>query len=117
MAKDRKRLVSLFDNMDESARGSLLDYAEFLHQRAQSGQSQAVPVKHEPLDHPRPQNENVINAIKRLRASYFMLNTDELLNETSSLMAQFMIQGRDRVAVIDDLEALFERYYRSYLDS
>jgi hypothetical protein len=117
MANNRKRLVTLYDGMDEAARASLLDFAEYLHQRCVSTSEQTVGAKHEPLDHPRPQNENVINAIKRLRASYFMLNTDPLLNETSALMAQFMIQGRDAVDVIDDLEAVFEKHYQSYLES
>jgi hypothetical protein len=117
MANDRKRLVSLFDEMDEAARVSLLDFAEYLYQRGRAAQQSVEPIKHEPLDHPRPRNENVINAIKRLRASYFMLNTDPLLNETSSLMAQFMLQGRDAEAVIDDLEAVFAKHYDSYLQS
>jgi hypothetical protein len=117
MANNRKRLVTLYDGMDDSARASLLDFAEYLHQRAVASDEKAAISRHEPLDHPRPQNENVINAIKRLRASYFMLNTDQLLNETSALMAQFMMQGRDAVAVIDDLEAVFAKHYQKYLQS
>ena len=115
MANDRKRLVRLYDGMDEQMRASLLDYAEFLSQRGQSDSTSGIDAKQQPLEHPRPDDENVINAIKRLRATYFMLNTDELLNETSALMAQFMIQGREAVAVIDDLEAVFDKHYQSYL--
>jgi hypothetical protein len=33
------------------------------------------------------------------------------LNETSVLMAQQMISGRDAVEVIDELEVLFRRHY------
>ena len=59
----------------------------------------------------------MVNAIKRLRASYFMLNADDLLNETSSLMAQFMIQGRAADDVIDELEQVFDSHYKKYLQS
>jgi len=45
------------------------------------------------------------------------LNTDVLLNETSSLMTQHIVQGRDAVEVIDDLETLFDQHYQNYLQS
>lgn len=44
-----------------------------------------------------------------------MLNADDLLNETSSLMAQFMVQGRAAEDVIDDLERVFAEHYQRYL--
>ena len=87
MASDRQRLVKLFDEMSQQHRQSLLDYASFLHQQSAA---QAPAEKLEPIAKPRPEKENVVNAIKRLRASYFMLDSDKLLNETSSLMAQFI---------------------------
>ena len=46
-----------------------------------------------------------------------MLDTDGLLNETSSLMTQFMLQGRDASEVIDDLEQLFKDHYDKYRES
>ena len=100
--------------MDEQRKKSLLDYAQYLQQLS-SSEAPEQQAKAEPLATPRPDKENVVNAIKRLRASYFMLNTDDLLNETSSLMAQFMIQGRAAEEVIDDLEKVFDSHYRKYL--
>ncbi len=115
MSKAKQRLSKLLEDMDPEQQQSLLDYAEFLlHKSSDTETSQA---KQQPLEQPRPQDENVVAAIKRLRASYFMLNTDDLLNETSTLMAQFMIKGREANAVIDDLENLFDNHYQKYLQS
>ena len=40
-----------------------------------------------------------------------MLDRAKLLNETSVLVSQHVIHGRDAREVIDDLEALFRRHY------
>jgi hypothetical protein len=119
MSKENKQLLKLLDKLSAEDKRSLLDFAEFLQQRSQSVESPASDFQHksEPILQPRPENENIINAIKRLRASYFMLNTDDLLNETSSLMTQHIVHGRLAVEVIDDLEVLFEDHYQKYLQS
>jgi hypothetical protein len=116
--KQQQRLTQLFEDLDSDSRTSLLDFAEFLHGKAHANSSiEQVEEKAEPLLQPRPQEETVINAIKRLKAGYFMLDTDPLLNETSALMTQFMLQGRSANEVIDDLEQLFEEHYRKYLET
>jgi len=113
----RQQLLGLFDALDSEARQSLLDFAGYLkHKQPAQAQPKDAP-KHQPLEHPRPADENVVNAIRRLRASYFMLDADGLLNEASTLMAQFMIQGRSASDVIDDLEQLFASHYQKYLGS
>ncbi len=118
MSNELQRLTRLLDGMSKENKRSLIDYAEFLKQRSVQGeQSLEPPQKLQPVDNPRPDKENIINAIKRLRATYFMLNTDGLLNETSSLMTQHIVHGRDAVEVIDDLEVLFEQHYQNYLQS
>lgn len=117
MSSERQRLVKIFDGMNEQQRNSLLDYAQFLNQQSPSGTEDTEQQKHAPLESTRPDKENVVNAIKRLRASYFMLNTDDLLNESSALMAQFMMQGRGAEEVIDDLEKVFENHYQKYLQT
>lgn len=94
-----------------------MDYAHYLDHLSSSDEQGKEEEKLQPLETSRPDKENVVNAIKRLRASYFMLNTDDLLNETSSLMAQFMIQGRAAEEVIDDLEKVFDDFYQKYLQS
>ena len=115
MGKQKQRLTRIINGLSEEQLRSLLDYAEFLQSREES-QPVDKSVKQEPLLQPRPEQENVVAAIKRLRAGYFMLNTDLLLNESSALMAQFMMQGREAKEVIDDLEALFQSHYQKYLN-
>ncbi len=118
MSNELQRLTRLLDGMSLEHKKSVLDYAEFLKQKSQQAPANLEPQKKlQPLKQARPDDENIINAIKRLRASYFMLNTDGLLNETSALMTQHIVQGRDAVEVIDDLEILFEQHFQSYLQS
>lgn len=113
-----KRLKEITDSLPDAEQKSLLDFAEFLLSRVSESSAETdEAVKQESIPQPVPENENVINAIKRMRATYPMLNTDMLLNETSSLMSQFMVQGRDRKEVITDLEVLFEEHYQLYLNS
>ena len=45
-----------------------------------------------------------------------MLDKPQLLNESSVLMTQHVMQGRDVNEVIDDLEVLFARFYQDLLD-
>jgi hypothetical protein len=59
----------------------------------------------------------VVVAIKRLRATYPMLEPSKLLTETYELMTQHVMQGRDRVEVIDELEVIFRRHYERTLAS
>jgi hypothetical protein len=51
-------------------------------------------------------------AIKRLTRTYPMLDRRKLIGRTSQLMAEHALQGRAAVEVIDELEMVFERYYR-----
>jgi hypothetical protein len=115
---DKQQLNQLFEGLDQQGRNSLLDYANFLFSKSQQN-STAVDkcIKQKPLETPRPTEESVLAAIKRLRASYFMVDTDGMINQTSSLVTQFMLQGRPANEVIDDLEQLFNDHYQKYLES
>ena len=53
----------------------------------------------------------MVKAIKRLGATYPMLDRSKMLNETSVLMTQHIISGRDVIEVIDELEIMFRRHY------
>ena len=120
MGDVKKQIIELLNEMDEQASLSLLDYAEFLltksSRRIVVG-DQEKEQKLTPLESSRTENESVMSAIKRLRASFFMINTDSMLNETSSLMTQHILQGRDAAEVIDELEVLFDKQYQDYLQS
>ena len=54
----------------------------------------------------------MVKAIRRLSATYPMLDKSKMLNQTSSLVAQHVMQGRETKAVIDELEVVFESHYR-----
>lgn len=107
MTPEEKALLERFRRLPAAERRSLLDFAEFLAGRA----APAAAVPAEPLAIPRPGEETVVRAIKRLRATYPMLDPRKLLHETSHCMTQHVVQGRPAVEVIDELERVFSRHY------
>ncbi len=109
-----KMLLARFGGLSETQRETLLSFAEFLAARTPQAPLEATPPP-EPRYAPRPEQESVIAAIKRLNGAYFMLEDRAgLLNETSLLMTQHVMQGRDTREVIDELEALFARFYEEW---
>ena len=106
--RETRRLLKLFRGLSEADRRSLIDYAEFLAARERPP-APVVPMR--PVAEPRPAQESVIAAIKRLRRVYPMLDRERMLGETSALMAGHLLQGRSAAEVIDELEALFARHY------
>lgn len=113
---EQRRLLSLYDELDPSGREMLLAFAEFLSGRQSDpdtvpGDSAAIPL---PKQIERPAEESVVKAIKRLTETYFMLEKERLLDQTSSLMMSHVIQGKDAVEVIDELEAIFSEHYLRY---
>ena len=113
MNPSEKKLLRSFNKLAKAEQESLLAFAEFLESRAAAEEEQSLV---EPQLTPRPQQESVVAAIKRLSASYSMLDKPELLNETSVLMTQHVMQGRGAEEVIDELEALFVRFYQEMKD-
>lgn len=114
---EQRRLLSLYNSLDVSGREALLAFAEFLTERqaaADSGE-QGAASPHEPKPIERPADESVVKAIKRLSETYFMLEREQLLDQTSSLMMSHVLQGRDAVSVIDELEVVFCEHYERYL--
>lgn len=105
-SKTEKRLREILGELPEAQAVALLEYAEFLAARY-SGPKEIIA----PLDIPRPQKESVVKAIKRLGATYPMLDRAKMLNETSVLMTQHVISGREAAEVIDELEIMFRRHY------
>jgi hypothetical protein len=109
----QQELLRLFRRLDERARNSLLDFARYLAARETPDAAQdASPA--EPLGLPRPEEETVVAAMRRLSRNYPMLNKDELLHQAAALMNAHVMQGRPAVEVIDELEALFEAAWRRY---
>jgi len=106
MNKHETALLQVYRSLKHEGRVALRDYADFLQQRYAD-----EPVARTPEKIARPQQETVIAALKRLSATYPMINKDTMLHETSGLMAQHLLQGREAVAVIDELEVMFLRQY------
>ena len=109
-SKRGQRLGDIAAQLPESQAQALLDYAEFLLARYGGAPADDPPLR----DLPRPPNESVVAAIKRLRASYPMLDATKLLNETSVLMSEHVLRGRAAADVIDALEQLFRRHFENY---
>lgn len=115
LPKDQRRLLKLFNALDQSGQASLFAFAEFLGQRDSNADDAEEPSKPaEPLLIPRPADESVVGAIKRLSSSYHMLDRSLLLTEISSLMTAHLIHGRPAPDVIDELEDLFTKQYAEH---
>jgi hypothetical protein len=110
-----RRLTEVAARLPEDQQRTLLEFAEFLASRLPEAESDA-PLP-EPKDIPRPEQESVIKAMRRLSETYYMLERGPLLNETSALMAQHVMHGRTAVEVIDELEVVFARHYEKVRSS
>ncbi len=111
MNKAEKKLLDIFADLDKDDRNSLVSFAEYLLAKAKK-EGRFIEVAQEPVDIPRPQEERVVAAIKRLSETFPMLKKDSMLNETAALMTEHLIKGRAAVEVIDELEILFQTRYK-----
>jgi len=113
MDKHSKELNALFGKLDEDRQQQLLDFARFLVDR----HPQQEEIISEPVQIERPEEETVVGAMKRLSATYPMLDKQHLFNEASALMTEHMLQGRAAEEVIDQLEEVFLRHYKKIKES
>jgi len=109
--KSSDALINLYEAMDDERRRSLCDFADFLYAQAEPI-SKEVPA---PEDVPRPQQESVVGAVKRLKVKYHMVESMSVFSAASALMTDHMVKGRDVVEVIDEMEVLFEDAYDKLL--
>jgi hypothetical protein len=110
--KSAQDLVALYETLDEQARHSLCDFAEYLAATTAPLEKEIPP----PAEIPRPEDETVVGAIKRLKATYHMVESISVFSKASSLMTQHMMNGRDATEVIDEMEVIFEQAYQELLD-
>ncbi len=113
MKKQSRELDVLMSQLGEDHQRTVVDFAAFLVQKYNI--QTPVEAGLEPAAIARPEVESVIAAIKRLKQTYYMLDTDVLLDETSSLMGQHILRGREAATVINELQSLFETKYKKYL--
>lgn len=113
-----RRLLKRFRALGPTERETLEAFADFLVSRQQESALEQASAGASALDgplgraeiEPRPEQETVIAAMKRLRRSYPELDAGALLNDASLLMSAHLVQGRPAPQVIDELEALFTRH-------
>lgn len=109
--QQEKRLLALLEASSDVGREMLLEYAEFIAQRHPQ-----PAFNLEPLEIPRPEQESVVAAIKRLAETFPMLERAKLLGETSGLMTQHVMHRRSAPQVIDELEIVFRRHYEGFVE-
>lgn len=113
MKRDEKDLLRLFRALPPEQQETLFAFAEFLAARAvETPREIGDP---EPI--PRPAEEKVVPAIKRLRATYPMLDHSKMLHEISEYMTQHLVMGKPAADVIDALETVFRQHYEALRDT
>jgi hypothetical protein len=108
MNREEKKLIHAYRALDIAARQSLQDFADFLATR----EAAEIEPLAEPVLTPAKEGETVVGALKRLAAAYPMLDKAKMLDETSTLVTQNVMQGRDKLEVIADLEQVFSSHYQ-----
>lgn len=115
LPKEPRRLLRLYNVLDDGRRASLLAFAEFLAQQQEDDKPREPSEAQSPRELPRPEEESVVAAMRRLTETYPMIERDALLDQATSLMMAHMLQGQPAAEVIDELEALFDKHYQIYL--
>lgn len=106
-----KKVLLLFRSLSGEQQQTVSAFLEFLSGRTEK---KPDPKPTEPLAIPRPEQESVVKAIKRLRATYPMLDQNKLFNETSQHMTEHVLHGKPAAQVIDQLEAMFLQHFERY---
>jgi hypothetical protein len=113
--REGKRLTAILRSLSEPRQQALLDYAEFL--AGKEGAEIAAAPPSDPLQIPRPEQENVVKAIQRLTQTYPMLERNKIFHEASAQMTRHLIHGVPAVEAIDELERIFVRQYQEHRDA
>jgi len=104
MKGEERKLLQIFEQLVPEQQDKLMEFAEFL---AVSDAGRDDPTAAAPEMLPRPADETVTMAIRRLVRAYPMLDRRRLMAEASRFLAEHALQGRAAGEVIDDLEAVF----------
>lgn len=135
MTEQEQTLLSLFENLSEQDAQTLLRFAEFLAQTEMpvtTGQQQTLASRPQKTGEPetagqestipqpvaveKPENEKVVDALKRLSATYPMLEKKKLLDKASALVAQHVMFGQPAPVVIGQIEDLFQKEYDRFVE-
>lgn len=113
MSPDARKLLDCFRRLSADRQSALLDYAQYLASKEENSQQSSVSAL--PLEIPRPDNESVIKAVRRLRETYPMLDQNRVFSDVSSLMTRHVMQGVAAVDIIDEMEIIFRRHYETHI--
>lgn len=111
MKKSEKALIESYRRLPREQQQALVDYVEWLTTRYATVSEEPATTPDKPLDIPRPEEESVVKAIRRLSNTYPMLDTSEMLTKTSSFMTRHVMEGQDGGAIIDEMEDYFRECY------
>ncbi len=117
--EQKDAFIGLVESLSAVDQAALVRFAEFLSSQPAGtaanpplAATASVPLETpDPEPIPRPGDEKVVAAVKRLSKTYFMLDKKKMLGVTSDLVTQHVLQGRDAAEVIDELEDLFRQQY------
>ncbi|MFQ5642721.1 MAG: Crp/Fnr family transcriptional regulator [Thiogranum sp.] len=119
--QQQEKILDVFGRLSPADRDAATSFAEFLLSRSGTAGVATLPESAapavpagipEPESIPRPAEERVVAAVKRLSKTYFMLDKSRMLGATSDLVTQHIMQGREAAEVIDELEQVFSEQYR-----
>ena len=110
MNKNEKKLINNYNALDSAERDMLISFSDFLAQRSEKFYRIEEPVKIS-----RPPEETIIAAIKRMSATYPMLDKGKMLSDVSEKMTAHLIHGQDLALVIDETEDYFKQQYEKYV--
>ena len=125
MKNQEQTLLEYFHKLSEQDAHALLRFAAFLAGKDRAvemvsglGESDTTSTSADlpkPEIIPRPENERVVDALKRLSTSYPMLDKKPLLDKASGMVAQHVMFGKPAKVVIDEIEALFSEAYEKFI--
>ncbi|HKJ87554.1 MAG TPA: Crp/Fnr family transcriptional regulator [Gammaproteobacteria bacterium] len=122
MTENEKRILAALEQLSEEQQEQVVEYAEFLGQRAgaRAGTGEtaapAVPTPESPQPVEKDPEEGPVQAIKRLRRTYPMLDRSKLLDETTNVMTKRYLRNKPEDEVIEEIEEIFEQHYQRYLE-
>jgi len=133
LTEQEQSLLDIYRQLSEHDAHSLVRFAEFLagyevtaanivdHEASAlstTTETATVPTTDaipQPEAIARPEQEKVVDALKRLSATYPMLDKKMLLDKASELVTQHVMFGKPAKIVIDEIEEMFSKAYDNFV--
>ncbi|MBF0421536.1 MAG: hypothetical protein HQL73_00935 [Magnetococcales bacterium] len=105
-------LKQIYQQLNDTNRDALLKFARFLLQDQETAPRAALPQEPVPIV-PMP-GENVIQALKRLKKTYPMIDADMRLLDAASQCVMQKVLGHPDAVLIVKMERLFRDAYEQW---